>query len=78
MERKVKYDFVFMPECVKLMLDKHYSCNYVFNQKDTNKSNIRNGMDYKQQYELKITKSAIDLKDDELHIGYLKLNKIPK
>ena len=34
--------------------------------------------DFKEQYELKMTKSEIDLKDDELHIGYLKLNKIPK
>ena len=30
----------------------------------------------KEQYSLKITKSEIDLKEDELHIGYLKLNKI--
>lgn len=34
--------------------------------------------DFKQQYELKITKSATDLKVDVLHIGYLKLNKITK
>jgi hypothetical protein len=30
----------------------------------------------KELYSLKITKSEIDLKEDELHIGYLKLNKI--
>lgn len=31
---------------------------------------------FKEQYALKITKSKIDLKEDELHIGYLKLSKI--
>jgi hypothetical protein len=31
---------------------------------------------FKEQYCVKITKSEIDLKEDELHIGYLKLNKI--
>ncbi|MFE3868590.1 DUF1543 domain-containing protein [Flavobacterium sp. LS2P90] len=31
---------------------------------------------FKEKYALKITKSKTDLKEDELHIGYLKLNKI--
>lgn len=31
---------------------------------------------FKEQYTLKITKSETDLKEDKLHIGYLKLNKI--
>lgn len=31
---------------------------------------------FKEHYRVKITKSEIDLKEDELHIGYLKLNKI--
>lgn len=31
---------------------------------------------FTEQYSLKITKSETDLKEDELHIGYLKLNKI--
>jgi hypothetical protein len=30
----------------------------------------------KEQYTLKITKSKTHLKEDELYIGYLKLNKI--
>jgi transposase-like protein len=29
MERKVKYDYAFKLECVKLVLEKCYSCNYV-------------------------------------------------
>ena len=41
MERKVKYDYAFKLECVKLVLEKHYSCNYVSNQKGLNESNIR-------------------------------------
>ena len=31
---------------------------------------------FKEQYTLKITKSETVLKEDDLHIGYLKLNKI--
>jgi len=31
---------------------------------------------FKERYSLKITKSETDLKEDELHIGYLKLDKI--
>lgn len=31
---------------------------------------------FKESYALKISKSEIDLKEDELHIGYLKLSKI--
>ena len=34
--------------------------------------------DCKQRYQLKITKSVTDLKVDDLHIGYLKLNKLTK
>ncbi|MFV8336291.1 transposase [Flavobacterium sp. RSP29] len=41
MERKVKYDYAFKLKCVKLVLEKHYSCNYVSNQKGLNESNIR-------------------------------------
>jgi hypothetical protein len=31
---------------------------------------------FKEQYSLKITKSETDLKNNELHIEYLKLDKI--
>ena len=41
MERKVRYDYAFKLECVKLVLEKYYSCNYVSNQKGLNESNIR-------------------------------------
>lgn len=40
MERKVKYDYVFKLECVKLVLEKHYSCNSVCTQKDLERSNL--------------------------------------
>jgi transposase len=50
MERKVKYDYVFKLECVKLVLEKHYSCNYVSNQKGLNESNIRKWVGFYRQY----------------------------
>ena len=50
MERKVKYDYVFKLECVKLVLEKHYSCNYVSNQKGLNESNIRKWIGFYKQY----------------------------
>jgi transposase len=34
MERKVKYDYAFKLECVKLVLEKCYSCNYVSVEKE--------------------------------------------
>lgn len=42
------------------------------------KMNLKNILDnlFKEQYALKITKSETNLKEDELHIGYLKLSKI--
>ena len=50
MERKVKYDYVFKLECVKLVLEKHYSYNYVFKQKRANESNIRKWVGFYRQY----------------------------
>ena len=50
MERKVKYDYTFKLECVKLVLGKHYSCNYVSNQKGLNESNIRKWVGFYRQY----------------------------
>ena len=41
MKKKVKYDYAFKHECPKLVLEKHYSDNYVSNQKGSNESNIR-------------------------------------
>jgi transposase len=41
MERKVKYGYTFKLECIKLVLEQHYSCKYVSNLKGPNSSNIR-------------------------------------
>ena len=50
MERKVKYDYAFKLECVKLVLEKHYSCNYVSTQKGLTESNIRKWVGFYRQY----------------------------
>ena len=50
MERKVKYDYAFKLECVKLVLEQHYSCNYVSTQKGLNESNIRKWVGFYSQY----------------------------
>lgn len=50
MERKVKYDYSFKLECVKLVLEKHYSWNYVSAQKGLSKSNIRKWVGFYKQY----------------------------
>ena len=49
MERKVKYDYAFKLECVKLVLEKHYSYNDVSNQKGLNESNIRKWIGFYKQ-----------------------------
>ena len=41
MERKVKYDYAFKLECVKLVLKEHYSIECVSRQKGPHESNIR-------------------------------------
>lgn len=50
MDRKVKYDYAFMLKCVKSVLEKHYSCNYVSNQKGLNEFNIRKWVGFYRQY----------------------------
>jgi transposase len=50
MERKVKYDYAFKFECVKLVLEKHYSCNYVSNLKGLDESNIRKWVAFYRAY----------------------------
>jgi transposase len=50
MERKVKYDYAFKLECVKLVVEKHYSCNYVSTKKGLNESNIRKWVGFYKQY----------------------------
>ncbi len=50
MERKVKYDYAFKLECVKLVLEKHYSCNCVSNLKGPDESNIRKWVSFYRSY----------------------------
>ena len=40
MKQKVKYDYAFKHECPELVLEKHCSGNYVYNQKGSNEYNI--------------------------------------
>jgi transposase len=50
MERKVKYDYAFKLECVKLVLEKHYSCSSVCNQKGLERSNLQKWIGFYKQY----------------------------
>jgi transposase len=50
MERKVKYTLDFKMECVKLVLEKQYSCEAVSKQKGPNKSNIRMWVNFYNKY----------------------------
>lgn len=49
MERKVKYDYAFKLECVKLVISKHYSCEYVSKLKGPVKSNIQKWVSFYQK-----------------------------
>ncbi|NBL66121.1 helix-turn-helix domain-containing protein [Flavobacterium sp. NST-5] len=50
MERKVKYDYAFKLECVKLVLEKHYSVLYVSKLKNISKSNVRKWVNFYKEY----------------------------
>ena len=50
MERKVKYDNAFKFECIKLVLEKHYSCNHVSIEKGLETSNLRKGIGFYKEY----------------------------
>ncbi|MFV8376629.1 transposase [Flavobacterium sp. LB1P71] len=50
MERKVKYDYEFKLECIKLVLEKHYSCNYVSIEKGLERSNLRKWIGFYKEY----------------------------
>ena len=50
MEKKVKYDYAFKLECVKLVLEKHYSCNYVSIDKGIERSNLRKWIGFYKHY----------------------------
>ena len=50
MGKKVKYDYAFKLECVKLVLEKHYSCNYVSIDKGIERSNLRKWIGFYKHY----------------------------
>ena len=50
MERKVKNDYAFKLECVKLVLEKHHSYGFVSKLKGAEKSNIRRWVGLYKQY----------------------------
>jgi transposase len=50
MERKVKYDYAFKEECVKLVLENHHSYGFVSTLKGAEKSNIRRWVGFYKQY----------------------------
>lgn len=50
MERKVKYDYTFKLECVKLVINEHYSCESVGNKKGVSKSNVEKWVRFYNHY----------------------------
>ena len=50
MERKVKYDYTFKLECVKLVLEKYHSCSYVSAEKGIERSSLRKWIIFYQKY----------------------------
>ena len=50
MERKVKYDYAFKEECVKLVLEKNHSYGFVSKLKGADKSNIRKWVSFYKAY----------------------------
>ena len=50
MERKVKYDYTFKLECVELVLQKHYSEEYVSKLKQIPRWNIRKWVSFYKTY----------------------------
>lgn len=50
MERKVKYDYEFKLECVKLVVHQHYSCESVSSKKGISNSNIRKWVSFYREY----------------------------
>ena len=50
MERKVKYDCAFKLECVKLVLEKHFSNNCICSLQGLNEVNIRKWINFYDKY----------------------------
>lgn len=61
MERKVKYDYAFKVECVKLVLEEHCSFGFVSKQKGINESNIRKWVGFKLKVLKSISKDFLSL-----------------
>lgn len=51
MERKVKYDYAFKLECVRLVLEADYSCDYVSQLKGLHHSNVRKWVSFYKTYD---------------------------
>ncbi len=67
MERKVKYDYAFKLECVKLVLEEHYSNEYVSKLKGPNKSNIRKWVGF---YEIHGKRGLIPRKNQNYSVAF--------
>ena len=52
MERKVKYDYAFKIECVKLIMEQDYSCESVSKQKGVHETIIRKWLRFYTAYGL--------------------------
>jgi transposase len=50
MERRVKYDYAFKLECVRLVLEKHNSCETISKLKGPDESNIRKWVGFYKHY----------------------------
>ena len=90
MERKVKYDYTFKIECIKLIIEQDYSCESVSKQKGVHESIIRKWLRFynvygsdgllprKNQYysiDFKLkVLKAIDNEHLSLHQAYVKFN----
>ena len=90
MERKVKYDYIFKIECIKLITDRHHSCAYVSEQKGVHASLIRKWLRFykvyghdgllprkNRQYSIDFKLKVLRAIDNEhlsLHQAYVKFN----
>lgn len=50
MERKVKYDYAFKLECIELVVNQHYSCEWVSKKTGISESNIRRWASFYREY----------------------------
>jgi transposase len=50
MERKVKYDYAFKLECIKLVIEQHSSYGFVSKLKAVDKSNIRKWVEFYKKF----------------------------